>query len=477
MTQTIHNFIRAGLLGLMVFGIGFTAHAQPGPNVAAPITVEPDPTNPNYHQRKPGHLTVGQTLSVGTTGPTATAFSSSNVKAFVQGMTYTQGLGSLGKSVLEGEQEFIGPTNQYGPTKMFWCPPFLSVAPYSKGCKNLGSADGPAYAEAPTNPLGTVVAGILGIPVAHAQTGGILTTGSGTLDAAGVGSVDGTAVAGDGGTAVAEFLPEERIESRPVVQNFLLDVAGSTRLQTHLIVGKRIGVGVHYPDSQLHVNNGSGRAGVTISTGNTQWSQIYQPYNTAQLRIAHGVSTAPVDIMTFDFTTNSVGIGTTSPQKKLDVRGAAMVGTDGQYILGSQSMGIMYLGDTNHYIRSVSGGGLRLGTYGPNSAKDTINIKEGNGYVGIGQGRTNPQTVLDVGGDATIAGNLRVGYSAPAGQVLTSTGNGWAQWQNPSGVSPTALLQTLTSGNIVYKCNGNGVIASPGNCGILGGSYYGRLLP
>jgi hypothetical protein len=86
----------------------------------------------------------------------------------------------------------------------------------------------------------------------------------------------------------------------------------------------------------------------------------------------------------------NVGIGTTSPSEALQVVGAGLFGSDGKSISGSQNYGVVYLGDPNHYIRSVYGGGLRLGTFG---APDAILVQQSTGNV-------------TVTGDLTINGKL-----------------------------------------------------------------------
>jgi len=162
----------------------------------------------------------------------------------------------------------------------------------------------------------------------------------------------------------------------------------------------RIGVGTQNPDKQLHVHSTNGPAGVVISTGSSNFMQLYQPYNAGELRIGHGAGTNITDLVTIKAAGN-VGIGTTDPTKKLEVYGSALIGGEGNTINGSASHGVVYLGDTNHYIRSVTGGGLRLGTYG---AQDAVMVQESTGNIGLGM--TNPQARLDVQGNAIVHGSV-----------------------------------------------------------------------
>jgi hypothetical protein len=98
-----------------------------------------------------------------------------------------------------------------------------------------------------------------------------------------------------------------------------------------------------------------------------------------------------------------VGIGTTSPQEKLDVDGGdiRVRGPDGFNAANEEAR--LLLGDGNHYIKGIYAGGVRIGTY---PVGDAVYITEaGNGRVGIGRLPTTYK--LEVEGDASksSAGN------------------------------------------------------------------------
>ncbi len=119
----------------------------------------------------------------------------------------------------------------------------------------------------------------------------------------------------------------------------------------------------------------------------------------------------------------NVGIGTVSPTQKLQVNGDILARGTSFFPPGDTAT--VYLGDTNHYIRSIVGGGLRIGTSG---ASDAISLVENTGNVGIGT--TAPGAKLDVNGQVKITGG-----TPGAGKVLTSDAAGLASWATPGGSS------------------------------------------
>jgi hypothetical protein len=97
-----------------------------------------------------------------------------------------------------------------------------------------------------------------------------------------------------------------------------------------------------------------------------------------------------------DFSTGSVGVGTTSPGQRLDVDlGNIIVQGTGSFDANGEE-GVVYLGSVHHFIKGVYGFGVKIGTY---AAGDVVSIKEVSGDVGIGT--TDPQGYkLAVDGDA-----------------------------------------------------------------------------
>jgi len=93
------------------------------------------------------------------------------------------------------------------------------------------------------------------------------------------------------------------------------------------------------------------------------------------------------------FPTGNVGIGRTTPTQKLDVDlGDVLVRGAGSFDVGGEEARV-YLGDAYHYIKSINGSGVRIGTYG---AGDVLAIMQLSGNVGIGT--VNPSHKLAVNG-------------------------------------------------------------------------------
>ncbi|MDH4238507.1 MAG: tail fiber domain-containing protein [Phycisphaerae bacterium] len=124
----------------------------------------------------------------------------------------------------------------------------------------------------------------------------------------------------------------------------------------------------------------------------------------------------------YSMVTGNIGIGTTNPAQKLEIsQGNLLVrGLDGFNSNGQE--GVLYLGNTPHYMKAVYGYGVKIGTYG---AEDAVSIRQYNGNVGIGT--TGPGARLDVtssdaaaatiGADATTATGIHavaIGANADA---------------------------------------------------------------
>ena len=118
--------------------------------------------------------------------------------------------------------------------------------------------------------------------------------------------------------------------------------------------------------------------------------------------------------------TGNVGIGTTSPDSKLDVKGASATPADGNQTLsitnttGGTQLNIGTAENSYGWIEAREGATLRNLLLNPNG-----------GNVGIGT--TSPGNLLDVAGDTDISGQLFVqhsgSYTAKLKQLATSMSN------------------------------------------------------
>ncbi|MCX6832397.1 MAG: tail fiber domain-containing protein [candidate division Zixibacteria bacterium] len=80
-----------------------------------------------------------------------------------------------------------------------------------------------------------------------------------------------------------------------------------------------------------------------------------------------------------------VGIGTIAPTEKLHVdSGDVLVEGVGSFDAGGDEARV-FLGDNSHYIKSIQGSGVRIGTFG---VGDAVTILQSSGHVGVGT--TNP---------------------------------------------------------------------------------------
>jgi hypothetical protein len=118
--------------------------------------------------------------------------------------------------------------------------------------------------------------------------------------------------------------------------------------------------------------------------------------------------------------TGNVGIGTTSPQYKLDIRGTT--GIDVGTNFGDVPLTINVPSDQSALISRIAKGG------------SVINVVDNEGNVGIGT--FSPQEKLDVAGTAQVTG-FKMQTGASNGYVLTSDASGVGTWQ-PGGGGPSS---------------------------------------
>jgi hypothetical protein len=278
------------------------------------------------------------------------------------------------------------------------------------------------------------------------------------------------------------------------------NAASLTTTKMTLTTAGYLGIGTTNPTQKLQVNDGnilmSGAwsSGVYFSLmGYNNSKQIQFNYDDGtwisdnnSIRFGVGGSQSASGLYSEQMRITSggdVGIGTTSPNYRLDVTGTMNItsglyangsaGSSGQ-VLTSSGGGVMSWatvssGDIADYIRHTGNTSNDLFGFPNNNefkirtgGTDRLNI-DSSGNVGIGV--TIPGYKLDVNGTMHVAGALYVGSPSPSagtsGQVLTSTGGGAMMWTTVSGGGSSPWT---TSGSNIYRSSGNvGIgITNPG---------------
>ena len=155
------------------------------------------------------------------------------------------------------------------------------------------------------------------------------------------------------------------------------------------------GIGKKYNDLVTGLNNvmtfDDGRKNMILSNGPTE-GKLYLMDTNHHIRSNrnHGItiSTFPnLDALTIKQGSGNVGIGTSTPSEKLEVRG-------GNVLVNYGDGGKVFFKDPHHFIGVDGGSGLRLGTYG---APNGLVIQDSTGNVGIGT--DDPKRKLHVVGD------------------------------------------------------------------------------
>ena len=113
------------------------------------------------------------------------------------------------------------------------------------------------------------------------------------------------------------------------------------------------------------------------------------------------------------FVSGNLGVGTLSPSQKLEVKGYSLV-TGPSWGAGNQA--IMYMGDTNYYIKSIFGSGLRIGSY---LSTDAISVLENQG--GIGFWTTTPNEAVTVNGRASLVETSTPSATAGFGKLYVKS--------------------------------------------------------
>jgi microcystin-dependent protein len=141
----------------------------------------------------------------------------------------------------------------------------------------------------------------------------------------------------------------------------------------------------------------------------------------------------------YSIPSGNVGIGTTDPEKKLDIASESYTGL-GICLRSKLPGGTSWDIDNDGGVFKI----IEHAGCGPEFLNNTRIAVVGNcigspygGNVGIGT--TNPATTLDVNGTARMTG-FQLGTSATAGNVLTTDANGIGSWNPVSAVMPAGII-------------------------------------
>ncbi len=158
-----------------------------------------------------------------------------------------------------------------------------------------------------------------------------------------------------------------------------------------------VGIGTVNPTSKFQIYSNSGLAvdvsrgsnihgGITFhedGTTNAQWIFPYfRGWQSDNLIIRDEI--ASIDVMTFEYGTGKIGIGTSQPKVKLNIAGgtdAALTNGSGYFMLGEEA-GANIVMDNNEIMARNNGSGTTLFIQGSSSTASTVLNPEG-GNVGM----------------------------------------------------------------------------------------------
>lgn len=176
--------------------------------------------------------------------------------------------------------------------------------------------------------------------------------------------------------------------------------------------------------------DGKGRvtSGAQLSSSDVTAALGYTPASSGST-VSSQWTTTGSDIY---YNTGNVGVGTTNPLQKLDVRGDVNLGSSGSVVQ------LMFGQSSSNEIVSYPGGEIRILNTG------NLNLMP-SGSVGIGT--TTPAAKLDISGNAIVRNNMGIGITAPTARLHLASGTTSLA---PLRLTSSPLLTTAVSGAIEY---------------------------
>jgi hypothetical protein len=143
----------------------------------------------------------------------------------------------------------------------------------------------------------------------------------------------------------------------------------------------------------------------------------------------------------------NVGIGTSTPSGKLDIRSSASAASPSLLITDStyKAFGVLRIQNVDYPGKYMQFSGYK----GVEASAETylelrsdsvvVTTFKGNGYMGVGN--SNPQQRLDIDGNINLTGSIMAnGVDGTPEQVLMKNGSGQLSWGDPGGYKNMATL-------------------------------------